>query len=394
MKKVLTALLSAALVLSMSACGSAPSSGSSPAESAPPSSGAPTASGDAAPAAGDDAAQKPMKAIMIVNGNLGDRAFFDSANDGVARLKADYGVETQVIETGADTAKWEPALADAAEEDVDLVIAITPSMAEYVQKIAPMYPEKKFFLIDAEIDYSAGDCGNVYCATFKQNEGSFLAGALAALVTKSEMPNVTPEKLIGFVGGMDVPVINDFLVGYIEGAQYADPETKVSITFAGDYYNPAKGKEFGTTLCNQNVDIIFAAAGETGLGVIEAAKEKNRYIIGVDTDQATQFAGDGDQASADIILSSMMKNVGDAIYRAVSLELKGELQYGAVDRLGVKEGGVGLAKNDIYNAKVDPEIIKQIEEIEAKVVEGGVEIKTAIGMSTDELNNVRNSVKP
>ena len=163
-------------------------------------------------AAGDtvkDGAASGKKAILIINGNLGDLGFFDSANRGMERLKNELGMDVKVVETGDDEAKWEPALADAADEPVDYVIAVSPSMVEPMQKLAPDYPEKKFILIDNVVDFQAADLSNVYCATFKQNEGSFLAGAAAGL-------SVEEGGTIGFIGGMDIPPINDFLVGYIE----------------------------------------------------------------------------------------------------------------------------------------------------------------------------------
>lgn len=222
------------------------------------------------------------KAILVINGNLGDLGFFDSANRGVERLKNELGMDVKVVETGDDEAKWEPALADAADEPVDYVIAVSPSMVEPMQKLAPDYPDKKFILIDNVVDYQAGDLSNVYCATFKQNEGSFLAGAAAGL-------SVEEGGTIGFIGGMDIPPINDFLVGYIEGAQSVNPTVKVISTYTGDYYDPAKGKEHAIVQFNQGVEVVFAAAGPAGLGSIEAATEQDKKIIGVDSDQSTAY---------------------------------------------------------------------------------------------------------
>lgn len=327
------------------------------------------------------------KAILIVNGSLGDLGFFDSANAGMQRVKNELGLEVQVIETGDDESKWESALADAAEEDVDYVIAVSPSMVEPMQNIAPLYPEKKFFLMDNTVDFEAGDYSNVYCATFKQNEGSFLAGAVAAVLAKE-------TGKIGFVGGMDIPPINDFLVGYIEGALAVNADTKVIATYPGDYYDPAKGKEHGIVLCNQGVEVLFAAAGPTGLGTIEAAVDADRYIIGVDSDQSAGYAANGDKATANKIATSMMKNVGDAIFRAIKLDLKGELTLGAAESLGIAEGGVGLAKNDVYKKVLTDEEKLIINDIEAKVVEGEIKVSTAIGMTTEELDSLRNSVAP
>ena len=245
-------------------------------------------------AAGDtvkDGAASGKKAILIINGNLGDLGFFDSANRGMERLKNELGMDVKVVETGDDEAKWEPALADAADEPVDYVIAVSPSMVEPMQKLAPDYPEKKFILIDNVVDFQAADLSNVYCATFKQNEGSFLAGAAAGL-------SVEEGGTIGFIGGMDIPPINDFLVGYIEGAQSVNSGVKVISTYTGDYYDPAKGKEHAIVQFNQGVGVVFAAAGPAGLGSIEAATEQDKKIIGVDSDQSTAYENKGDKKTA------------------------------------------------------------------------------------------------
>ncbi len=333
------------------------------------------------------ASKGEKKAILIINGNLGDLGFFDSASAGMKKLEAEKGIKIKIIETGSDESKWEPALADAAEEDVDYVIAVSPSMVEPMQKIAPMYREKKFLLIDNKVDFESADLKNVYCATFKQNEGSYLAGVAAALLAK-ENPT------LGFVGGQDIPPINDFLVGFVEGALKVNPDIKVIATYPGDYYDPAKGKEYGLLLANQGVEVMFAAAGPTGLGVIEAAVEREKYIIGVDSDQSAGYAANGDEKTAKRICTSMLKNVGDSIYRAISLDLEGKLEFGKAESLGIAEGGVGLAKNEVYQTVFSVEDRKKIEEIEKEVVEGNIKVSTAIGMKQEELDQLRNSVKP
>ena len=303
------------------------------------------------------------------------------------RLKNELGLSVQVIETGDEESKWEPALADAAEEDVDYVIAVSPSMVEPMQNIAPLYPEKKFLMMDNTVDFASGDYSNVYCATFKQNEGSFLAGAVGAILAKD-------TGMLGFVGGMDIPPINDFLVGYIEGALAVNPDVKVIATYPGDYYDPAKGKEHGIVLSNQGAEVMFAAAGPTGLGVIEAAVEADKYIIGVDSDQSAGYAANGDQETANQIVTSMMKNVGDAIFRAIDLDLKGELALGQSESLGIVEGGIGLAKNEVYNSTLTDEEKKAIEDIEVRLISGELKVSTAIGMTTEELDKLRSSVAP
>jgi len=380
MKKLISLLLAATLVFSLVACSSKSTSTKTDSDK--------TESAESTESTENTAKKENLKLILIVNGNLGDLGFFDSANAGIERLRKEYNVEAQVIETGADESKWEPAIADAAEEDVDIIVAVSPSMVEPVQKLAPLYPEKIFILIDNAVDFESADLSNVYCATFKQNEGSFLAGALAAYLSADS------NKLIGFLGGMDIPPINDFLVGYIEGAQYVDPLTKVIAVYAGDYYDPAKGKELGIVLSNNGADVIFPAAGPTGLGTIEAAKEEGKYIIGVDSDQSAGYAANGDSETSKIIASSMIKNVGNTIFRAVELYMDDKLALGSTESLGIPEGGVGLAKNDVYKSLLSEDILTKMEEIEAKVISGEIKVSTAIGMSTEDLNKIRNSVAP
>lgn len=399
MKRLTALLMAGVMVLGLTACGSKEPAAEGTQE-APPQEAAgteetvqegseETAQADTqAPAEeGGGSLGAGKKAILIVNGNLGDLGFFDSANGGMQRLKNELGMDIQVIETGDDESKWESALADAAEEKTDYVIGVSPSMVEPMQNIAPLYPEKKFLMMDNTVDFEGGDYSNVYCATFKQNEGSFLAGAVAATMAKE-------TGKLGFVGGMDIPPINDFLVGYIEGALAVNPDIKVIATYPGDYYDPAKGKEHGIVLSNQGAEVMFAAAGPTGLGVIEAAVDAGKYIVGVDSDQSAGYAANGDEATANQIVTSMMKNVGDAIFRAIELDLKGELPMGTSESLGIAEGGVGLAKNDVYNKTLTDEEKKAIEDLEAKVVAGEIKVSTAIGMTTEDLDKLRNSVAP
>lgn len=397
MKRLTALLMAGVMVLGLTACGSkepaaegtqAPQEAAGTEETVQEGSEETAQADTQAPAEeGGGSLGAGKKAILIVNGNLGDLGFFDSANGGMQRLKNELGMDIQVIETGDDESKWESALADAAEEKTDYVIGVSPSMVEPMQNIAPLYPEKKFLMMDNTVDFEGGDYSNVYCATFKQNEGSFLAGAVAATMAKE-------TGKLGFVGGMDIPPINDFLVGYIEGALAVNPDIKVIATYPGDYYDPAKGKEHGIVLSNQGAEVMFAAAGPTGLGVIEAAVDAGKYIVGVDSDQSAGYAANGDEATANQIVTSMMKNVGDAIFRAIELDLKGELPMGTSESLGIAEGGVGLAKNDVYNKTLTDEEKKAIEDLEAKVVAGEIKVSTAIGMTTEDLDKLRNSVAP
>ena len=176
----------------------------------------PTGGGSDLPGAG-------KKVILLVSGTLGDKSFFDSAQVGMERIRAELGCEVKTLEMGVDPAKWEPTLADVSGQDWDLIIAGTWQMVDNIAKVAPQFPDKKYVIFDTTLDYTKAPYENVYSITYKQNEGSYLAGALAALVTTSDMPKANPEKIIGFLGGQDQDVINDFLVGYIEVPRLSCP---------------------------------------------------------------------------------------------------------------------------------------------------------------------------
>jgi basic membrane protein A len=249
-------------------------------------------------------------------------------------------------------------------------------MVETVEKIAAEHPDKFYIIYDTEVDYSKGNLDNVYSILFKQNDGSFLAGALAGMITTSNLPLANSEKIISFLGGMDIPVINDSLIAYEQGAQYIDPEIQVLTSYVGAFDDPATGKEMTLAMYAQGADICINPASQSGLGVFDAAAEQGRYAIGYDSDQYLLFA-DSDPEKAATIVTSMLKNVDNAIYRAIDLHIKGELTFGQTESLGIKEGGVGLADNENYKKIVPEEFRTRLKEIEEKIVSGDIVVKTA-----------------
>lgn len=332
---------------------------------------------DEAAAAGEKG-EKKIRVALYVNGTLGDKSFFDSANRGVERAAQEFGITTKTIEGTYEQANWEPDITQLAEGEWDIVIAGTWQLVDYLQAIAPKHPEKVFVTYDTSVDYSAGDMGNVYSILYAQNEGSFLVGALAAMVTSSDMPKANSEKVIGFLGGMDIPVINDFKVGYIQGAQYVDPDVKVLVSYANSFSDPGKGKELVLAQYEQGADIAFNVAGETGIGLLDAAKDKDRYAIGVDSDQYFLFQETDPDKAANIV-TSMMKNVDDSLYRAIKLHLEGNLPVGEAEVLGIAEGGVGVADNENYQKLIPEDFRDKVKELEEKIVSGEIAIETAIG---------------
>lgn len=357
--------------LMLAACG-----GSAPAPSSTTGSSAEPTEESVSPAAETTTGEAPLKVILFVNGLLGDKSFFDSAQRGVDRAVKDFGIEAKTIEAGIDQTQWEAAIIDTLEnEEFDILIVGTFQLIEFLERFAPEYPDKKFIIYDAPVNYESGCCDNVYSVTYKQNEGSYLAGVYAAAMTTQELDGMNPEPIIGSIGGQEIPVILDFMVGYEQGAKDTNPDVQIIRQFANSWEDPAKGKELAKAQYSQGADIVFQIAAGTGQGVFEAAAEDGHYAIGVDSDQALIVEeADPDQAAR--ILTSMMKNVDNSLYRAIDLHLKGELPYGQIEELGIAEGGVGLARNKFYDELTPDDVKTLVDEAEKKVLNGEIKVET------------------
>ncbi|MFN3704452.1 MAG: BMP family ABC transporter substrate-binding protein [Thermoflexales bacterium] len=345
-------------------------------------SAAPT-SAPAQPSAGEAAAPTKLRAKLVLNGTLGDKSFFDSAQRGMDMMKNELGWETKTIECTYDRNKWLPCLEDAAAtDDYDILIAGTFDMSDYVTQVAPKYPNKRFWMFDAAPDYEncANKCANVYTVLFRQNEGSYLLGVLAAgLLKEGAIPGVTSSSKIGIIGGMDIPVINDFIVGFKQGLRESgvDPEAATIVQYVGGdnpWNNPAKGKEIALAMYNQGASIVWGVAGNTGSGAFEAAVEANAYTFGVDSDQYFTIA---DPKQRETIITSMLKNVDKGLFRAAKLHLEGKLGYGAPEAVGVAGDAVGVAVNENTRRLVSESVLKSVEAAAAAVKEGKVTVETA-----------------
>lgn len=379
MKKNVLALLLLMVMVLVTACGNNTANNGNAADA-----------GNDAANSGNAGSGDKLKVVLLIPGTLGDKSFFDAANSGLQRVQTELGAETKVIEMGTDKTKWEPTFNDIAAEDWDVVISGGSEITEMFNMTAEANPDKKFINYDTDIEEAPA---NMYNMSYSTNEVSFLAGAVAALATQSDMPNANPENVIGFVGGMDIPGINAFLVGYIQGAQYVDPDVKVAVSYAGDFVNPAKGKELSLIQYNSGVDVIFNVAGGTGLGIFDAAKEKTKYAIGVDSDQA-MLLKDTDSEKANLIVTSAIKKIDSAILGAVTKLQEGTLEMGKRDVLGFVEDGVGIAENDIYTSVFPADLQAKVEEVKQKLINKEITVDNAMGMETSEVEAIRNAVKP
>lgn len=330
--------------------------------------------------------------VFVVTNQLGDKSFNDSAARGMEMIRDQLGAKVKILEVGSDRTKWEPTLRDLSDSGEYTAIIVNGSgTSEIIDTLAFEYPKQKYVMFDATIE--EGKYDNVYAISYKQNEGSYLGGVLAGLVTISDMPFANSDKKIGFIGGDEGPIISDFLVGYIEGAKSVVPDIKVYVSYVGSWTDTAKAKELAIAQYNQGVDIIFPAAMTSGLGCIEAAAEMNKYIIGVDSDQAMLFKG-VDEKKANVILSSVLKRVDNSLLRYAKMEFEGTVPYGKYETLGVKEGATDIAENEYYLKNVPESIREKVNEARENILTGKVQVTSALGLEESKLKAILDSVKP
>ena len=298
-----------------------------------------------------------LKVALVVAGGLGDRSFYDSSNEGLKMAIEKLGVEGKVLECKNDPTLYTDQLVQASTAS-DVVVVVGFEFYDVIQEVAAEFPDKKYIYIDNVIE----NVENITCIDYKENEGSFLAGALAAMESKTGK--------IGMVGGMDIPVIRNFQVGYEAGAKYINPDIQVETIFAGDFEDPAKGKESALALYAKDIDIVFQVAGKTGEGVFEAAKDTGKFAIGVDSDQR--------YINPDAIIASMIKGVDISIYETIEKIQKGEFESGNVYEYGAKENGVRIAYGTEDMPKlVSDEAMNQIQELTAMIIQGDIEVPEA-----------------
>ena len=286
-------------------------------------------------------------AIVTDTAGLGDQSFNDSANAGLEKAKTELGITGQVYET-AQPSDYEPSLSQAPAQGSDLTFAIGFLMTDALQNVVDQNPDAKFAIVDSVVE-----ADNVVSINFREEEGAFLVGAIAGLMTESNK--------VGFIGGLEVPLIQRFEVGFRAGVQSVNPDAEVLVTYAGDFGDPGKGKEIALSQYAEGADVVFHAAGGTGLGLFQAAQEKGAgyWAIGVDSDQYN--------LAPDNTLTSMMKRVDVAVYETIQATKDGNFEAGSVV-LGLKEDGVGLAPTTSNNTP--QEIIDQVDELRQMIIDG------------------------
>ena len=295
-----------------------------------------------------------QKLALVVAGTFGDRSFYDSSKEGAERLVKDLGVTLTTIECNGENHK---AQMQNAAEKADIVVCVGWEFYD-IEEVAPKYPKVHWIWIDNE---TSAPVENVLNIVYKQNEGSFLAGYIAASMSKTGV--------IGAVGGEDSDTINDFIVGYEQGAKQAKSDIKVVHNYTNDYDDPAKGKECALALNDKQADVIFQIASAAGDGVFEAAKQRGFYAIGVDSDQK--------YIDPEVIICSMRKGVGDSIYQAVVRAQKDETLWGTTWIVGLADGLVGIAYGEAsMTQQVSDELKTQVDDLAKQIANGDIMVKT------------------
>ncbi len=297
--------------------------------------------------------------IVFDIGGKDDRSFNAAAYQGVLRAKAELPILLRDVEPG-DPSSVEPALRAFAQYGYTTTIGVGFSQGPIVTQIARDYPQLHFVLID-----SVADLPNVASLLFKEHEGSFLVGMIAACTSK--------RGILGFIGGMDIPLIHKFETGYEEGARYVNPRIRVLQNYVGitdaAWNNPGKGRELANAQYEQGADVIFQAAGNSGLGVFDAAEAYKKFAIGVDANQNWVKPG--------YILTSMIKRIDNAVFSVIKDEVEGKFQ-GGVHVYGLENDGVAYALDEHNRALIPQSVIDRVEEAKRQIIAGKIKVTDAM----------------
>lgn len=312
--------------------------------------------------------------IVFDIGGKNDRSFNAAAWEGVQRAERDLPICLYDVEPGNPTS-IEPAMRAFAEKNFDLVIGVGFAQGPIMQRVATDFPNVKFAIIDGVIFEADGKTpkSNVASLVFREHEGSYLVGMIAASKSKTGV--------LGFLGGMDIPLIHRFNKGYEEGAKAVNPNIRIVSNYVGvndqAWNNPGKGKELALAQIEKGADVIFTAAGNSGLGAFDAVEqygkndqgEANRFVIGVDSNQNAVKPG--------FVLTSMVKRVDNAVYDAVKEVLEGKF-VGGFHVFGLDKDGVAYAM-DKNNEKLIPEdVIVKVEEAKKEIIDGKIKVTDAM----------------
>lgn len=384
MKRKQLAALAAATVMALSLVGCGGGSSTST-ETKAAEAGATTAAVAETDKKADDG--ELIKKVAHVCQGLGDKSFSDSLEGGMKVLR-EKGWDCKTVECGDETKadKYEDMMLDVIDEGYHYIVA-SSTFRDVMLKLAKEYPENQFIIVDDSMD-EADIPDNVALIFYAQNEGSYIVGQLAAGMSESGVVAVNV--------GMDTPVIADFVTGFIDGAQAYDPDIKIVKAAVGSWTDPAKMKELCLTQArDKQADVFYQVAGASGAGLFEACKELGTWAIGVDSDQYAYYKESENPELADIILTSMLKNVGDSVVAFFEKVENGEAEWGKQNSLGLSDNAVGYVDNDFFEATVPEELRAVMTESKEKIASGELKAKSYYDFANeDEYQKLLDSVAP
>ena len=292
----------------------------------------------------ESAKDDKLTVAMITDvAGVNDQSFNQSAWEGLQRAEKELGIEVKYLESKQDS-DYATNIETLVDEDVDLILGVGMKLADAIKEGAELYPDQNFVLVDEEIDAS-----NVKNILFKAEESAYLAGLIAGKTTKTNN--------VGFIGGMELPVIDTFKYGYMAGVKAANPDAKVQSQYANSFTDQAKGKAIANQMYSNGADIVFTCGGDVGTGAIEAAKENGKYAIGVDRDQS--------DLAPENVLTSAIKRVDAGVFETVKSYVNGTFEGGTTTTYGLEENAVGVP--DTTKNLVSKEILDLVEETITKL---------------------------
>jgi basic membrane protein A len=301
-------------------------------------------------------------ALIIAQGGLGDQSYNDLADKGFRAALEENKLKGKEVESKDVVAQADNMLRRASDAGFGLIIDLEYSHGDAMESVAKDYPNVDYAILNRVVPGS-----NVAGVLFKEHEGSYLAGALAAMVASdTKIKGVTDKPVIGVIGGIKAIGIDKFIVGYIQGAHDINPKVDVKVAYANSFGDPAVGHQMAKSMFDQGASIVYQVAGGTGVGVIQAAKESGRYAIGVDTDQDGMAPGN--------VLTSMIKRTDLGVAATIKQYKDGKFPGGKSVTLGLAEDGVGLSEMKYTKNLIPAAYLAKVDELKKKIVSGEIKV--------------------
>lgn len=309
--------------------------------------------------------------MVYALGGLGDKSFNDMANKGAKRAEEELGISFQNAQPQQQSDFKTLQRRYASGGKFGLVCCIGYAQAGALQSNSKNFSDQDFMLVDEQVDQP-----NVANYTFKEHQGSFLVGQLASMLTTRDFSagagsTTKGDTKVGFVGGVKTSLIEKFQAGFEKGVKHANSDVSVDVTYTGSFGDPSKGKEAALSMYQNGADIVYHAAGATGLGVFKAAQQEGRFALGVDADQSRS-----ESSYKDVILASMVKRVDNAVYKSIENKVNGNYKGGESQALGLEKDGVACVYGQGLASDIPQEVKDAVSQSRQKIIDGDISVPT------------------